>query len=373
MIKPNIRRDTYIATTLAILVLVGLFVLAFVIARPFLAPLLWGVILAIATWPIFAWCRRKLGGRRNLAATLVTLVLAVVVLGPVVLAGAALSDNVVTLGEKVREAMQGGMAPPEFLAKIPFVGAKVTARWTEVFTQGSPLSEEARQALGGVLQWMLGVAGAIGAGVAELALSVICAFFFYRDGEAALQRARDVLDHLAGSRAQHLMIVAYGTLKGVVYGVLGSSLVQAVLAAIGYALAGVPAPILLGLITGFLAIVPGGSALIWLPASIWLFNNGDTAWGVFIILWTALLVGSIDNVIRPLFVSRGSALPLLLVLIGILGGAVAMGFIGIFLGPTILAVLYALMREWSPGDIVGSLPRDKLPEEAQTAPSQPQA
>ncbi|MGE0154840.1 MAG: AI-2E family transporter [Reyranellaceae bacterium] len=361
MKKPVTRRDTFIATSLAVIILLTLCVVAFVIARPFLAPLLWGVILAIATWPIFTWCRRRLGGRNGLAATLVTLALAVVVLGPVVLLAIALSDNVVTLGDKLRAALQGGLPPPEFVAKIPLVGARISQRWTELLANGT-LSDEARVWLGSLLQWLLGAAGAIGGGVAELALSVVCAFFFYRDGEAALQRARDVLDHVAGPRAHHLMMVAYGTLKGVVYGVLGSALVQALLAMFGYWLAGVPAPILLGLATGFLGIIPGGTALVWLPAAVWLFHSGDTAWGIFVILWGGLLVGSVDNFIRPLFISRGSPLPLLLVLIGILGGATALGFIGIFLGPTILAILYALMREWSPGDIIGRGPNDSADE-----------
>ena len=101
-----------------------------------------------------------------------------------------------------------------------------------------------------------------------------------------------------------------------------------------------------------MGIVPGGPAIIWLPAAIWLFRSGETAWCIFLALWSALLVGNIDNVIRPLFVSRGSALPLLVILIGIIGGAMALGFIGIFLGPTILAILYTLMREWSPGEFV---------------------
>lgn len=193
-------------------------------------------------------------------------------------------------------------------------------------------------------------AAALGAGIGQLALSIFCAFFFYRDGEAALQRLTDVLMHVAGDRAQHLLTVAYGTLKGVVYGVIGSALAQAVLAAFGYWLAGIPAPFLLALATGFFGIIPGGPAIVWLPATIWLFHSGETAWAIALGLWSALIVSNIDNVIRPLFVSRGSALPLLLVLIGILGGALAFGFIGIFLGPTILAVLYALMREWSPGE-----------------------
>jgi predicted PurR-regulated permease PerM len=206
--------------------------------------------------------------------------------------------------------------------------------------------------LGTVIRWLLGIAGALGGGIAQLALSIICAFFFYRDGEAALQRVTDVLRHIAGERARHLLTVAYGTLKGVVYGVLGSVLAQAMLATFGYWLAGVPAPFLLGLLTGFLGIIPGGPAIVWLPAAIWLFRADETVWGVFIVVWSAVLVGNIDNVIKPLFVARGSALPLLLVLFGILGGAMTFGFIGIFLGPTILAILYTLMREWSPGEFI---------------------
>jgi predicted PurR-regulated permease PerM len=345
------QRDTFVATAFAISFLAILCVLAFVIARPFLAPLLWGVILSIATWPIYIWFRRRLGGRRTLAAALVTLLVAVVLLGPVALAGTALSENVSNLTDRVRAALQGDLAAPEFVRKIPLIGERLVTRWNALLADGT-LSNEARQAVLGILQWLLGVAGAIGGGIAQLALSVICVFFFYRDGEAALQRTRDILDRVAGPRARHLMNVAYSTLKGVVYGVLGSALVQALLAMFGYSIAGVPAPILLGLITGFLGIIPGGPALIWLPASIWLFQSDEIGWGIFTVLWGALVVGSADNVIRPLFVSRGSSLPLLLVLIGILGGATALGFIGIFLGPTILAVLYALMREWSPGEFI---------------------
>ena len=164
-----------------------------------------------------------------------------------------------------------------------------------------------------------------------------------------MHRLTDVLDHVAGERARHLLSVAYGTLKGVVYGVMGAAFAQMVLAAFGYWLAGVPAPFLLGLATGFFGIIPGGAAIVWLPAAIWLFRSGETAWLIFLVVWSVVLVGNVDNVIRPLFISRGSALPLLVVLIGILGGAMAFGFIGIFLGPTILAILYALMRE-CPGE-----------------------
>jgi predicted PurR-regulated permease PerM len=346
------RRDSYIAIALALIFVIILCVVSFVIARPFLAPLLWGVILAIATWPAFIWLRQRVGERNALAAALMTLLLALVLLGPLAVIGTAMTENVAALGDRLRAAIESGLAPPDFLADVPFIGARLTERWRELAADGK-LSEEARQLLRNAVQWLLGVAGALGSGVAQLALSIFCAFFFYRDGEAALLRLTEVLGHVAGDRACHLLAVAYGTLKGVVYGVIGAALVQASLAAFGYWLAGAPAPFLLGLATGLLGIIPGGPAIIWLPVAVWLFRSGETAWCIFIVVWGGLLVGNVDNIIRPLFVSRGSALPLLVVLIGIVGGAMALGFIGIFLGPTILAILYALMREWSPGEFAG--------------------
>lgn len=345
------RRDSYIAIAFALIFVIILCVVSFVIARPFLAPLLWGVILAIATWPAFNWIRQRLGGRNAFAAALMTLLLALVLLGPLAVIGMAMTENVAALGDRLRAAIESGLAPPDFLADVPLIGTRLTERWRELAAEGK-LSDEARQMLRDAVRWLLGVAGALGSGIGQLAISIFCAFFFYRDGEAALQRLQDVLGHVAGDRARHLLTVAYGTLKGVVYGVIGAALAQASLAAFGYWLAGAPAPFLLGLATGLLGIVPGGPAIIWLPVAIWLFRSGETAWGIFIVLWSAILVGNIDNVIRPLFVSRGSALPLLVVLIGIIGGAMALGFIGIFLGPTILAILYTLMREWSPGEYV---------------------
>jgi predicted PurR-regulated permease PerM len=346
------ERDAYIASAFALLFILILCAASFVIVRPFLAALLWGVILTIATWPIFAWFRRRLGGRNTLAAALMTLLLALVLLGPVVLAGVTMSESAGLLSGRIQSFLQGGLPPPPaFLENVPLIGARVAQRWRELVEQGAQ-SDELRGLLQKGFQWVLAIGAGLGGGIAQLALSIICSFFFYREGEAALQRLRDILGHVAGERSSRLLTVAYGTLKGVVYGVIGSALAQACLAGLGYFVAGVPAPFLLGIITGFLGIVPGAGALVWLPASIWLFRSDEVAWGIFLVAWSIILVSNIDNVIKPLFISRGSALPLLLVLIGILGGAMAFGFIGIFLGPTVLAILYTLMREWSPGDYV---------------------
>lgn len=344
------QRTTYIAIASALVCIVILCVVSFVIVRPFLAPLAWGAILTIATWPAFIWCRQQLGGRSSLAAAFMTLLLVVVLIGPLAVVGTAMSDNVAALGERLRALVQEGFPPPQFLIDIPLIGASLNEQWLELAANGS-VPQEAREMLSTIGQWLLSLAKALGSGITQLALSIFCAFFFYRDGEAALHRLTDVLNRVAGERARHLLAVAYGTLKGVVYGVMGAAFAQMVLAAFGFWLAGVPAPFLLGLATGFFGIIPGGAAVVWLPAAIWLFRSGETGWLIFLVVWSAVLVGNVDSVIRPLFISRGGALPLLVVLIGIIGGAMAFGFIGIFLGPTILAILYALMREWSPGEL----------------------
>jgi predicted PurR-regulated permease PerM len=345
------ERDAYIAAAFALIFILILCAVSFVIARPFLAALLWGVILAVATWPIFSWFRRIVRGQNTLAAGLMTLLLALVLLGPVALVAVTMSDGVGLLSDKVRAFMQAGMPPPDFIEKVPVVGPRLNERWRELAAQGVQF-EQARGLLRSAVHWLLAIGATLVGGIAQLALSIVCAFFFYREGEAALQRLRDVLGHVAGERSNRLLTVAYGTLKGVVYGVIGSVLAQACLAGVGYLLAGVPAPFLLGIATGFLGIVPGAGAIVWLPAAIWLFRSDEVAWGIFLVAWSVILVSNIDNVIKPLFISRGSALPLLLVLIGMLGGAMAFGLVGIFLGPTVLAILYTLMREWSPGEYV---------------------
>lgn len=161
------------------------------------------------------------------------------------------------------------------------------------------------------------------------------------------RRLEAALHRIAGEQGAALLTVAGGTAHGVVYGILGSCLAQAILAGFGFWLAGVPGALFLGLLTFFLSLIPLGPVLIWLPAAILLFAQGATGWGVFLVIWGLFVVGTIDNVIKPFFISRGGALPFILVLLGVLGGAFAFGFIGIFVGPTLLAVGYSLLKEWS--------------------------
>jgi predicted PurR-regulated permease PerM len=137
------------------------------------------------------------------------------------------------------------------------------------------------------------------------------------------------------------------TVRGVMYGMLGTALAQALVAVVGFLIAGVPAVPLLGIGTFLFSLVPVGPPLIWGGAALWLFDQGRPGWGVFMLLWGFFLISGVDNVVKPLLISRGSSLPFLLVLLGVLGGVMAFGFVGLFIGPTLLAVGYSLLRNWT--------------------------
>jgi predicted PurR-regulated permease PerM len=154
------------------------------------------------------------------------------------------------------------------------------------------------------------------------------------------------VERIGGERGKHLLTVAGNTIRGVVYGILGTALAQALLAGIGFLIAGVPGAAVLALLTFFLSVVPMGPPLVWIPAVIWLFHQGHTGWGIFMLFW-GVGVSSVDNVVKPWLISQGSDMPFLLIFFGVLGGALAFGFIGVFLGPTLLAVGYRLVTEWA--------------------------
>jgi predicted PurR-regulated permease PerM len=197
-------------------------------------------------------------------------------------------------------------------------------------------------------------------------MSVLAAFFFFRDGAEGARRLDAAVKRLAGNRAQQLLAVAGGTVRSVVYGVIGTALAQATLQGLGLWLAGVPVAFFLGFLTFFLSFVPLGPPLVWLPAAVWLLYNGAIGWGIFLIGWGFFVVSGVDNVLRPYLISRGSRLPLILMFFGVLGGLMAFGFLGVFLGPTLLTIGYVLLQEWS------GAPRSATNEvAAEVAPAHP--
>jgi predicted PurR-regulated permease PerM len=187
----------------------------------------------------------------------------------------------------------------------------------------------------------------MGEGILYLSLSVFMSFFLYQDGATLSARLEALFTRVGGKQAPELFRIARDTIKSVVYGIIGTALAQGFLAGTGFLIAGVPGVLLLGVLTCILSLIPLGPPLIWAPAAIWLFQKGELGWSIFLALWGMLVVSAVDNVLKPYFISRGSHLPFILVFLGVLGGVMAFGLLGIFLGPTLLAIAYALFREWS--------------------------
>jgi predicted PurR-regulated permease PerM len=357
-----------IDNALTFVVLAGLIAGCFLVLQPFLTAIVWAAILCATMWPLFVRVTRWLGGRRNLAAAVMVVLIAVTMLAPFVIAGVTLAGNADLLGTAIRRGFASGLPdPPSWVAGLPLVGEFVAATWAEFAHDTAGLLEEAHKYVDPARELLLDVGKTVLGGLFQLALSVVIAFFFFRDGVAIIERAHGALEHLAGERGHRLAGVATLTVRGVVVGILGTALAQGVLMAIGLALVGIKAAPLLGLLTFFLSPVPIGPPLVWAPVGLWLVYQGSFGAGIFLLLWGFLIVSTVDNVLKPLIISRGSDLPFVLVLLGILGGAVAFGFIGVFLGPVLIAVGFALLKEWA----VSAPPAGSGPDDA--APDRPEA
>lgn len=320
----------------------------FVVVRPFLSAVLWAAILALTTWPIFCRLRDRLGGRPGLAAAIMATGFLLVLVVPLALGGLALAQSADPWIDTIRGWLDHGLpAPPSWVIGIPMVGDWLHAKWEVMSHDGSRFVRELKPLVEPAKSWGIAAARSLGEGVLTLGLSAFIVFFFWRDGEVIAERVRRTAERVAGPRALQLADVAHGTIRGTVYGILGTALAQGILAAIGFAVAGVPSAALLGVATFFLSVVPVGPPLIWIPAAFWLYQGGATGWAVFIVVWGAGVVSSVDNFLKPLLISRGSNLPFVLVMLGVFGGVMAFGFIGVFLGPTLLAVAFRLLDEWS--------------------------
>jgi predicted PurR-regulated permease PerM len=237
--------------------------------------------------------------------------------------------------------------PPAWVATLPLVGPQLDAGWHSWANDGARLETLVRSTATPIRTWVLHRGLAFGTGVFYMILSVFVSFFFFCDGERVVGKVADGAKRLLGDRTQHLLTVVGQTVKGVVYGILGTALAQGIVAGIGFWIAGVPSPLLWGLLTFFVSFIPGGPPFVWVPATIWLFYTGQTGWGVFLAIWGIFVISGVDNVVRPYLISRGCNLPFILVLLGVLGGVLAFGFIGMFLGPVLLAMGYALIDEWT--------------------------
>ncbi len=338
------RIERYVGTALLLLLAIG----CFVVLRPFLSAVIWAVILSFSTWPIYARIEKLLRGSRTLAAMLMTLLAAALFLLPMVALGSRLATEVTQIAGVVSGWMERGpSAPPAWVGTVPVIGARLDAYWQSIANDGAKLTADLRAYVGPIRQWILDTGVSLGAGISELALSLLISFFLYRNGMAGVQTLGAVLGRVAGGRSEQLMAIAGSTIKGVVYGIIGTNFIQAVLAMIGLQIAGVPGALFLGFAAFFLTLIPLAPAIIFLPAILWLVQQGATQSAIFLGIWYVVVFMMLEGALRAYFIGRGGDLPLILVFLGILGGVLAFGLLGIFVGPTFLAVGYALLQDWT--------------------------
>jgi len=318
------------------------------VLRPFLAAILFAAAVVISSWPLYLWLVARMRGRRTLAALTLTLSLLLVVILPIALVAYNLADDAGRLYDQLKAAVETGhVEPPAWLRRLPLVGESVDNYVRGVASSREQMMDLAKRMLEPARHYVLNGGIVLGAGVAQMSLAAFVSFFLYRDGQALLGAIRVAMQRIIGASAQRIAATVSHTVRGVMYGLLGTALAQALVAALGFWIAGVPGVLLLGFATFVMSLVPVGPPIIWGGAAIWLFNQGQTGWAVFMLVWGLLLISGVDNVVKPMLISRGSSLPFLLVLLGVLGGVLAFGFVGLFIGPVLLAVGYSLMREWT--------------------------
>ena len=333
---------------IGLIAIAALAVACFLVLRPFLSALLWAALLVFSTWPIFRLLRERLRLSPGWAAG-VMVALAFLLIGlPLAYATPTRREDI----EGLRSAVEGllSLDLPDmggWLLRVPFIGVSLHGWWSGIAPDLPSLVALVRPYAGTIAQAALSVLLAVLSGLAEVMLAIVFAFFFYRDGPAIAARAEGALTRLAGERTRHLIQLTGDVTRGVVFGLLGTAVVQGVMTTFGLWVAGVPRPVLLGVIAGVISILPVGAPLVWIPATIWLFAEGRVGWGIFLGLYGAFGISSVDNVIRPWLIARGADLPLLLTLLGALGGVFAFGFLGLFLGPVVLAVGYTLLKDWA--------------------------
>jgi predicted PurR-regulated permease PerM len=336
-------------TVIEATVRVGLFLVlvawCFWIARPFLVAVLWGLILAIAVHPGFCRLCHLMGGRRRTVAGLMTLLALLMLIGPLSLLTLALIDNIGELAARLTAGAISVPPPPPRLAALPLVGEAAERLWSLASVNFLAALEEVRPQLASLVRWLLRLVAGVSLGALNFMLAVVVAGLLLAHDEQGGRLAHAVARKLAGARGPMLALLAEQTVRNVARGVLGTALIQSTLAGLGLVLADVPGAAILTLVCFLLWIVQIGPAILLIAAVAYLFSTAPMTVAILFTVWS-VFVALVDNFLRPILIGRGSEVPLAVILTGVLGGLLAHGLIGLFVGPIVLALGYELFRAW---------------------------
>lgn len=317
------------------------------VLRPFLVALVWATTVVVATWPILLSVQRRLWGRRSLAVLVMMLIMLVLLVLPIVAGISIVAEHADAIAGWAKALPAYTLpAPPAWVGQLPLIGNAVGSEWQRLSDAGS----------GGVLARLqpyamlianqgLAAAGSAGMLVVHLLLTLAVSAILYARGEAAACGLRRFARRLAGSRGENALLLAGMAIRAVALGIVVTALTQSALGGLGVWIAGVPFAGLLTVLMLLLCIAQIGPTLPLLGAVAWLYWQNEPVWATSLLVWTGI-VGTLDNVLRPILIRRGADLPLLLILVGVIGGLLAFGIVGLFVGPVILAVSYTLLKAW---------------------------
>lgn len=358
--RPQRQGADLARTTFAVLFIGVLLGAVLWIVRPFIGPAIWAVMVVVATWPLMLRVQAVLWGRRGLAVLVMTLLLLLVFVVPLTLAIVTIVGNADQLVEwaKLASTYHLPEKPPVWLTQLPLVGSLLERAWDQATAFGlRDLLPKVTPYAGNLTRWFVAQVGSVGFLLLQFMVTVAIAAVMYGTGEEAAQLVRRFAARLGGERGAAVVELAGGAIRGVALGVGVTALVQATLSGAGLALAGVPVAGLLTALVFMLCIAQVGPVPVLVPAALWLiFGNDSTAWGIVLLVLTGV-VTTLDNVLRPLLIRLGADLPLLLIFVGVIGGLLAFGLVGIFVGPVVLAVAWTLMDAWmADGEVPAALP-----------------
>ena len=337
--------------TLAVLFIGTLIVACFWILLPFLISILWATTIVVTTWPVLLGLQARLRGKRWLAVTVMTVLLLLVIIVPFSLAVATIVDRVGDIADLGKSLAAFTIpSPPGWLDRIPIAGPKVAATWREVAAlPREELSARLTPYAGKALSWFAARAGSIGMMFLEFLLTVIISAILYAKGEVAASGVRSFARRLAGQQGEDAVNLSEKAIRGVALGIVVTAVVQSSIGGIGLVITGVPVPGVLTVVMFMLCLAQAGPSLVLIPAVIWLYGKDGALWGTILLVMSIFAI-TIDNVVRPILIRKGADLPLVMIFAGVIGGLLAFGILGLFIGPVVLAVSYTLIEAWVLGD-----------------------
>ncbi|TXD97047.1 AI-2E family transporter [Psychrobacter frigidicola] len=343
----NWTKEFVIQRLLAITLLIALFILCFQVVQFFIVPALWAAILAYITFPIYTFFHERVRLSSGFSAAIMTVSIALIIGVPLIIGLFILQQEALSIiTNLVYRVKVGYVDVPDSLKDLPIIGQQIKDILWKVNKDPVGTLDAFRTWIQSHLYYGKLALDVVFSSLAKLGMALMTLFFFYRDGTSLIRQIRQALRNIIGNRIDGYIDSVGMTTRAVVYGIGLTALGQALFAGIGYYFSGAPSPILLTIVTFVIALIPFGTPFAWGAVSIWLLSQGQTTEGIGLALWGILVISWVDNLIRPMVISGATKIPFIIIFIGVLGGLTAFGFVGLFIGPVVLAIGLAVWREW---------------------------